>query len=112
MIAFIIYPEDDKTTGGKFRNWFPRLKEDEALLEGGYTFEKFRGNRLHPSVITDRFRICKDKGFRRVVAYIEKGNIASLKGYERAGFTQFEEIHHLRVLFFTRRKSNNALKNS
>ncbi len=108
FIQFIIYPQDDKIVNGRFRSWFPRLKEDETYLEGTYTFEKFRGNRLHPSVTADQLRICKAQGFKRVVAYTEKTNEASLKGAERAGFKPIGEVPERKILFFTRRQFNRS----
>jgi RimJ/RimL family protein N-acetyltransferase len=104
FMHFIIYPEDDKKVKGRFREWFPKLKEDEVLVEAAYTFEKFRGNRLHPAILADLLRICQEKGFRRVFAQVEKDNIASLKGAVRAGLVPVEEVSRLRILFFTRRK--------
>ena len=104
IIAFTIYPEDDKKVEGRFRNWFSRLQEDEAILEGAYTFEKFRGNRLHPSIITDRLRICKERGYKWALGYIEEKNAASLKGAERTGFKRFGKVPELKFLFFTFRK--------
>jgi RimJ/RimL family protein N-acetyltransferase len=106
FIQFIIYPQDDKIVNGRFKSWFPKLKEDEAFLEGTYTFEKFRGNRLHPSVTTDQLKICKEQGFKRVVAYTEKKNEASLKGAERAGFKPIGEVPERKILFFTKRRFN------
>ncbi len=103
-VAFTIYPEDDKKVEGRFRNWFSRLKEDEVILEGGYTFEKFRGNRLHPSIITDRLRICKESGYKWALGYIEENNAASLKGAERTGFKRFGRVPELKFMFFTFRK--------
>ena len=107
FLQFIIYPEDEKLLQGRFRIWLPELKEDEAIIEGTYTFEKFRGNRLHPAITAEQLRICKSKGIKRVISYVEKNNLASLKGFERAGYTPFEEIYKQRILFGVRRRHNN-----
>ncbi len=104
FMQFTMYPDDDKVVEGRFKGWFPKLKEDEVLIEGAYTFEKYRGQGLYPSVTAEQLRICREKGFKRVVAHIEKDNVASIKGIEKVGFTPFEEVSTLRVFFFTRRK--------
>jgi CelD/BcsL family acetyltransferase involved in cellulose biosynthesis/L-amino acid N-acyltransferase YncA len=109
-IACIIFPTDDEKVAGKFRSWFPRLQEDEVILEGAYTFEKFRGKRLHPSIIIDRLRICKEKGYKRVLAYIEEKNVASLKGAERTGFKQYGSAPELKLMFLTFRKYSRPLR--
>lgn len=103
-IAFIVFPTDDSKVGGRFRNWFTRLREDEVILEGAYTFEKFRGNRLHPAIIIDRLRICKQQGYKWALGYIEENNEASLKGAERVGFRRFGDAPELMFMFFVFRK--------
>ena len=103
-VAFIIFPTDNTKVEGKFRNWFVKLRPDEAILEGAYTFEKYRGNRLHPAIIIDRLRICKQQGIKWVLGYIEENNEASLKGAERAGFKRFGYAPEFKFMFFTFRK--------
>jgi L-amino acid N-acyltransferase YncA len=111
FMQFIIYPEDEKIVQGRFKGWFPRLKQDEVYLEGTYTFKKFRGNRLHPSITTDQLKICKEKGYKRVVALTDKKNEASLKGAMRAGFVPVGEVPELRIMFLTLRKFNRNTEN-
>jgi RimJ/RimL family protein N-acetyltransferase len=100
----VIHQADDKVVSGQFRNWFPELKEDEAILEGAYTFEKYRGNGLGASVPNRLLNMWKEKGIKRVITYIEKDNIASFKVAGKAGFVRFEQVHKLRVLFLSRQK--------
>lgn len=95
----VIHSENNHTDNGNIKNCFAKLKEGEALLEGAYTFEKYRGNRLHPSVVFDILEIYRKKGFKHVITYIKDDNEASLKGAERLGFTQFQEVHKLNFLF-------------
>lgn len=100
---FTIFAEDAKIVKGGFNNWFPKLEKGEALIEGAYTFEKFRGNRIHPAVTAEQLRICKEKGVKRMLAHVKKNNTDSLKGTERAGYIPFEEVTDLNILFFTRK---------
>lgn len=105
FIQGVIQPEENEFIEARLKNWFPRLQEDEILLEGAYTFEKYRGNRLHPVVLADILDIYCKRGFHRVITYIEKNNIASLKGAARLGFIPFQETPVLKILFFTKRES-------
>lgn len=103
FMQFTMFAEDAKTVRGGFNNWFPELEESEALIEGSYTFEKFRGNRIFAAVTVDQLKICKEKGVQRMVTYIKKNNTASSRGVEKVGFVPFEEAHNLKIMFVTRR---------
>jgi RimJ/RimL family protein N-acetyltransferase len=102
FLQSIIYPQDISMAKGRFKNVFPKLKEGEAIIESSYTFEKYRGNRLHPAITTDLLRLCKERGLKRMIAHVTKDNIASIKGTERAGYTQFEEISKVKFLSYFR----------
>ena len=100
----VIDADDYKRADGDFSNWLPDLKEGEALLEGAYTFEKYRGLKLSTAISVDLVRIYKEKGYQRILTYIEKNNIPPLKVVEAVGFTCFEEVPVLRILFLNLRK--------
>jgi len=87
-----------------FDGKFPRLGDDEVLLENAYTFEKFRGKRVMPAVELELADIARQKGFKRMITYVREDNIASLKGCERAGFKVFERVLEGKLLFFGGRK--------
>jgi L-amino acid N-acyltransferase YncA len=103
-IVSVIRQADDKMGKGQFRNWFSGLKEDEVLMEGSYTFEKYRKNGLCSSIDNRILNIWKEKGVKRAIMYIEKNNVASFKTAEKSGFIGFEKRHKLRVLFLSREK--------
>ena len=86
-----------------FRDMLPRLKANEMLIENSYTFEKYRGNRIMPSAMVELCEIARRNGYKRVITYVSQDNIASLKGCQRAGFKQFEEIPELKLFFITKR---------
>ena len=102
FVQSIIYPEDIIKAKGRFKHKFPKMKEGEAIIESSYTFEKFRGNRLHPAITTDMLRFCKRQGLKRMLAYVNKDNIVSIKGFERAGYTRFEEVSKYKILSYIR----------
>ena len=104
FMVSVIRQADDKMVAGQFRNWFPELKEDEAIMESSYTFEKYRVKGLGSSITNCILNILKEKGITRVIMYIEKDNVASFKTVVKAGFTRFEEVRKLRVLSLSRYK--------
>ena len=99
----LISKKYDNLLNQGFKYWFPKLKEDEAILENAYTFEKYRGKRIMPSVMVKLSELASSKGYKRVITYVEQDNIASLKGCQRAGFKQFEKIPELKLFFITKR---------
>jgi len=62
------------------------------------------GNRLHPAILGDILEIYRGNDFKRIITHIEKDNVAAFKGADKVGFTPFEEVPELRILFLTRRK--------
>lgn len=102
----VIRSEDDKLVEGRFRSWFPKLTANEAILEGAYAFEKYRGKGLGSAVPAKILTIWKNKGVKRVITYIEKDNAAAFKAAERAGFKRFQEVRKLRIFFMERRSFN------
>lgn len=96
---------DDKAIQG-FKNRLPWPKKDEVLIENIYTFEKYRGKGIMPSVTVKLCELARSKGFKRIITYVRQDNVASLRGMKKAGFKQFEEVPELKFLFFTRRNHN------
>lgn len=105
----VIRPEDNDLVERSFKNWFPQQKEDEVLIDGVYTFETFRGMGLFTAVLNEVCEIIREEGYRRIKTYIEKNNVTSIKGFERVGFTKFEEVKVLVVLSCNRRKFGNVI---
>jgi hypothetical protein len=70
---------------------FPVLGADEALLEGAYTPEQFRGQGIMAYAMAVIAEHAVDFGARWVVTFVGKDNIPSLKGCYRAGFTPYVE---------------------
>lgn len=65
---------------------FPPLAADEALLEGAFTPEAFRGRRIMPAAMARIAEAATELGARRVITFVTEDNIPSLKGCARAGF--------------------------
>ena len=70
---------------------FPVLETDEALLEGAYTPEQYRGQGIMAHAMAVIAERAADFGARWVVTFVGTDNVPSLKGCRRAGFTPYVE---------------------
>jgi GNAT superfamily N-acetyltransferase len=76
---------------------FPRLERDEALLENAYTPSRYRGMGIMSAAMAEIAERASEFGARRVLTFVAKDNIASLKGCQRAGFAP--DLVHWQVRF-------------
>jgi GNAT superfamily N-acetyltransferase len=72
-----------------FGNLYPRLAPDEALLEGAYTPEDYRGQGIMAAAMAQIAERADQFGARWVVTFVDERNAASLKGCARAGFVPY-----------------------
>lgn len=98
-MQFLIGPDENQLLRTHFRGLYPHLSKDEALLEGAFTPEAFRGQRIMPSAMAQIARKAAELGARWVITYVGNDNIASLKGCKRAGFFPFQEREECWRLF-------------
>ncbi len=70
---------------GELRN----LRKDEVLLEFAYTFEQFRGQKIMPAAMAAIAEKGLLSGARYAVTYVQKDNVAALKGCAAAGFSPY-----------------------
>ena len=68
---------------------FPILEPNEALLEGAFTPESYRGQRIMPAAMARIAERAADLGARWVVTFVAEVNSPSLKGCERSGFEPY-----------------------
>ncbi|NKE48448.1 GNAT family N-acetyltransferase [Roseomonas frigidaquae] len=89
---------------------FPVLRADEALLENAYTPVAYRGNGIMSAAMALIAERAATLGCRYVITFVEKDNIASLKGCKRSGFAPYLERAESRFLFnLIRRRRFRAL---
>lgn len=81
---------------------FPTLKKGEALLEGGFTHDQYRGQRIMAKGILNILNLPENKDIQRFITFVDITNIASIKGLQRAGFTACC-IRHETWRFFKRK---------
>jgi GNAT superfamily N-acetyltransferase len=72
-----------------FGNLYPRLAPDEALLEGAYTPEAYRGQGIMAAAMAQIAERADRFGARWVLTFVDESNAASLKGCARAGFVPY-----------------------
>lgn len=101
---WLILPEDDAFQNNpKLKSIQPVMRKNEALLENGYTFEKYRGKRISTASVDRVCVLAQQQGITKVRAYIKAENQSSFASLHRAGFKEFEEIKETKFLFFLKR---------
>jgi GNAT superfamily N-acetyltransferase len=68
------------------RGRYPVLVENEMLLEGAYTFERFRGLGVMAVGMGQLVRIAKESGAAALITYVDFDNVPSLRGCANVGF--------------------------
>jgi GNAT superfamily N-acetyltransferase len=107
-MQYLILPSENDQVDKFFEGIFPRLADDEALLEAAYTLEEYRGKGIMPFVMDHLAQEARDRGARWLVTFVATENVPSLKGCKRAGFVPYllrGQIHRL----FRRRITFTAL---
>ena len=108
FLMSVIRPEDNRLIEKGFKNWFPRIKENEVIIEAAYAYDKYRGQGLTTSAHIDIINLYRAKGVKRNTLYIKEDNLPSCKTAERIGYSKFEEVPMRKILFFTIRKFKQA----
>ena len=65
---------------------YPTLSEDEVLLEGAYTFSRFRQLGAMRDGMSQLLQIARDEGKTIAFTYVETHNVPSLRGCADVGF--------------------------
>lgn len=88
-MQWLIGPEQNEKVQTYFKGIFPWLEAREALLEGAFTPEAFRGKRIMPCAMAQIAERAVEIGARWVVTFVTHDNIPSLKGCQRSGFVPY-----------------------
>ncbi len=83
---WLVRAADQDTMHGHAPGRYPRLKPDEALLEGAYSFQDFRRMGVMADGMAQLLRIAAEEGARAVITYVAADNVASLRGCAAVGF--------------------------
>jgi len=74
---------------GFFGNLYPELGPEEALLEGAYTPDAYRGKGIMGAAMAQVAERAAEVGARWVITFVDEQNQGSVKGCIRAGFTLY-----------------------
>jgi len=98
-MQWLILSHENHRVRAFFGNLYPRLAPDEALLEGAYTPEAYRGQGIMAAAMSQIAERAGQFGARWVVTFVDESNVASLKGCARAGFEPYVRRHERFRLF-------------
>jgi GNAT superfamily N-acetyltransferase len=88
-MQYLIFSGENDKVERFFEGIFPRLREDEALLEAAFTLEEYRGLGLMPFVMNQLAEKARQEGARWLLTFVSTGNVAALKGCKRVGFVPY-----------------------
>ncbi len=104
-MQWVIPPAENQRVREFFGNLYPSLGPEEALLEGAYTPDGYRGKGIMGVAMAQVAERAADFGARWVITFVDEHNEASIKGCLRAGFVTYLKRHesfrffHRRVTF-------------
>jgi GNAT superfamily N-acetyltransferase len=98
-MQWLILSTENARVRAFFGNLYPRLAPDEALLEGAYTPESYRGQGIMASAMAQIAERAGQFGARWVITFVDETSVASLKGCARAGFVPYLRRHEAFRLF-------------
>ena len=87
-----------------FNSKFPKLRKNEALLEGGFTHPDYRGQQIMAKAILNILSLDENKDIKRFITFVDLNNISSLKGLQKADFKPYN-LRLEKWIFFKRRIS-------
>ena len=88
-ISWIYYRKDP--------NRILRLGKYDAEIKYCLTLPEYRGRGIYPMILTSIASYLRAKGFRNLFICVEKNNIASIRGIEKAGFQALRTIKLIKL---------------
>ncbi|MDP9223593.1 MAG: hypothetical protein M3P18_07000 [Actinomycetota bacterium] len=83
---WLIRPSDQGLLHSYEPENYPQLSPDEVLLEGAYTFVRFRRLGLMNDGMRQLLVVARDEGHSAAITYVGAENVASLRGCANVGF--------------------------
>jgi hypothetical protein len=99
FMQWLIHSTDNDRLRAVFDNLYPTLAPDEALLEGAFTPDTSRGLGVMSAAMAQIAERAAGVGARWVITFVDEGNVASVKGCARAGFSAYVKRHERFRLF-------------
>jgi hypothetical protein len=101
-MQWLVEPSNIERFKPFFDGELKNLGKDEVLLEFAYTFEKFRGQKIMGAAMSAIAEKGLQSGARYAVTYVQKDNVAALKGCALANFYPYmTREERWRVFSFT-----------
>lgn len=82
----LIEPSHNEIIKKQMANVWPKLKNNEVMLEELYIFPRFRSFGIFPTVNHLMLKVAEKKGYSVCRSFIRKDNVLSLNGFLSIGF--------------------------
>ncbi len=89
FFQFLIFSDDNERLSAYYDGYFPRLAEDEVLLEGAFVPERYRGKGIMAYAMSQVAEQGRAAGARWAITYVEESNLASIRGCLACGFRPY-----------------------
>jgi hypothetical protein len=86
FIQWLLAPTGNNKVQARRQAHFPRVSEDEILLEGAFVPERHRGKKIMASAMSQVAEKGRESGARWAITYVEAWNLPSLRGCLACGF--------------------------
>jgi GNAT superfamily N-acetyltransferase len=101
-MQWLILADESEHVQAFFGNLYPRLRADEALLEGAYTPQAYRGLGIMAAAMAQIAARAAELGVRWVITFVDESYAPARKGCERAGFRPY--VQRVETYRFLRRR--------
>lgn len=102
-LQWLVYPFENEIIRRHFKRIYHELVENQVMIENAFTYPKFRGLGLLPSLSYRLLIKARDEGYKSAVAYIRRNSIVSLNEFFRLGFVIRKSVWEYKLLGFSKR---------
>jgi hypothetical protein len=88
-MQFLIDPSQNEKLRKLYSDLMPPLRKDEALLEGAFSLERYRGRGIMLHVIPKLAKRARELDLRWLIAFASVTNLPMLKGCRWTGFVPY-----------------------
>ena len=88
-LQWMICPADNDWIQDYFGGGFPRLEDDEVMIENAYMRTSHRGHGLMNPCLAVFVRMARELGARHLITFVGTSNGPALRGVESAGFVPY-----------------------
>lgn len=96
-IQWIILPSENEIIRKHYKRRYYPLTKNQIMVENVFTFPKFRGYGLLPSITIRVLNLAKEKGYKSGICYVRKERIAPLNESIKIGFKITKMIKEFKI---------------